>query len=79
MDGVDGGLVAQFGGTEQHDFRFLPSDGEGIFRQVALLLEIITRSHDKEAFGVLVHVRALSIDKETIGIIHNRSRHISGR
>ena len=54
VDGLDGGLVAELGGAEEHDFRIVARDGGEGVRQIALAAEIIGRGRDKQALGVVV-------------------------
>lgn len=62
-DEVFGILVAEFGGAEEHDIRFVTGDrGAGRRERLGILpLQISSRTRDEQPARVLVHVRALRI------------------
>ena len=53
VDELDGGLVAELGGAEEHDFRIVTGDGGEGVGQIALAAEIIGGGSDEEGDGVV--------------------------
>ena len=68
-DGLEGIGVAEFGGAEEHDLRFVEGDsGDGV-RERAVLAEVGSDSHHKEPFGVLVVIGKVCVIKDGITIM----------
>ena len=81
VDKVKGGLVAEFGGAEEHDVRFVTLDGgdaEAV-GQVALTTEIISRTRYKEPLGVVVEVGELGIGHDGVMVVEHRRGDIDRR
>ena len=71
VDKVEGGLVAEFGGAEEHDVRFVTLDGgdaEAV-GQVALTAEIISRTRYKKPLGVVVFVGKSRVEHDRIMVV----------
>ena len=71
VDKVKGGLVAEFGGAEEHDVSFVTLDGgdaEAV-GQVALTTEIVGRTRYKKPLGVVVEVGELGIGHDRIMVV----------
>jgi len=81
VDKVKGGLVAEFGGAEEHDVSFVTLDGgdaEAV-GQVALTAEIVGRTRDKKPLGVVVEVGELGIGHDGVMVVEHRRGDIDRR
>lgn len=78
---VAGGLVAEFGGAEEHDVRFLTLDGGDAetVGQVALTAEIISRTRDKKPLGVVVLIGKSRVEHDRIMVVEHRRGDIDRR